>query len=561
MSLQETDVVASTAEAVRDNRGKDWFWANNALYDEIVHPVSGETTTFANALGTPAIGVYLFLARLADNRTQTCYPGYATIEKRVGISHGTAVSAVHKLRDHGLILRQERDTEEGDRTSNLYTLLPIESWNIRGGIADILPSVRDRLSSKKSKKKTTGGTPAIPGVIQQKYDGGTPVIPKQDSGNLTLKEQNSQQQQSASADAAVVHSNSDELEAASSSSVQATKSDNRVLELPQSSGAAAQQPSASQKRARRDAEKQFDAGQTTLPQVAASPVKRQPKTAPVVEKLLAIGTGADSQVIVRYASLHPEHAEKVVRYFPGTRENTQEYWDDYNARKGTDFTRANGLIQRLKNPQWEPPQLHAERIRKENAEQARIKREREAAEHEAAQRAEKEDAENMARINDNTVSEYRSLPLDAREAVREKVWHCSNFLRDRARELALKGALPPLLEGAPESALLDGWTRQHTEYRQWAVILRQAMLDVARERPELFDDEEFEDFESLPPVSEDEYTAIIVERLAVEVLDDVTGIGELDTRRAKQGPAVEEDDELWEKICAGVKSRVLEKAA
>ena len=561
MSLQDSNAMASGQnDVVRDNRGKDWFWANNAIYDEVKHPETGATVTFAQILGPSAVSVYMFLARLADNRTQTCYPSYPTIESRVGISHGTATNTIHKLCDHGLILRAARAAEEGDRTSNLYTLLPIENWIVQGGIENILPSVRARLQPKKSVKKTTGRTKNIRQVVHHKDDRSTIIVPKQDSGELTLKKQDSQQQQTQTENVVDV---SDSIESVSASSSQSngSASNNRVLELPQN-GATPVEPSAAQKRARANAQKQFEAGQSALPQVAAvGQSRRGQSTSPIAEKLIAIGTGADPRTVMRYASMHPDHAELVARYFPDTPENTPEYWDEYNEKTGKSCTRASGLIARLQNTQWEPPPLRAERIKEERAEAARLRREREQTEREMSNKSHDEEFANRQREYLETVERYRALPSEARHEIREAMWKDATILRDSTIDAEKKGLLK-LQDGAPPSSLLDGWTPDHSQFARFAACLQLALREYSMLHQEDELDEEFdEEYIEPEPLSDAEFVERQISYLMEERGHKWDTLDELENRRIAHAFDGADFDEMWAQIRAGVEAQVLDQAA
>lgn len=66
----------------------------------------------------------MVLLALADhaNDDGKCWPGIETVIKKCGISRNTAIRNIKDLKKHGLIISERRYTEEGRRTSNLYTL-------------------------------------------------------------------------------------------------------------------------------------------------------------------------------------------------------------------------------------------------------------------------------------------------------------------------------------------------------------------------------------------------------------------------------------------------------
>jgi DNA-binding transcriptional MocR family regulator len=107
--------------AVRDQRTVKRFWIDDAVYD-----------TYAAQIGVYAYAVYTALVRHADT-AQTCFPSYATIAKKLGISKRHVIRQIEKLVEIGLIKaspRQKtgkRGTDSQD--SNLYTLLEVGLTN------------------------------------------------------------------------------------------------------------------------------------------------------------------------------------------------------------------------------------------------------------------------------------------------------------------------------------------------------------------------------------------------------------------------------------------------
>lgn len=147
---------------IRDRRPKEWFWMDSALYQEHDLPGTGEVKTFAAVLGPSALSVYNFLAHKSDWEKQTCFPSYPTISRHCGISEPTAISAIKKLLDHGLILREPRmemreGMQTGDRTSNIYTLLGPDNWSLGGGKNILGPPQTGELPGTESVRKSRGG--------------------------------------------------------------------------------------------------------------------------------------------------------------------------------------------------------------------------------------------------------------------------------------------------------------------------------------------------------------------------------------------------------------------
>lgn len=100
------------------------FWIDDAVYD-----------TYAAQIGIYAYAVYTALVRHADT-AQTCFPSYATIAKKLGISKRHVIRQIDRLIEVGLIKaspRQKTGKKGTDsQDSNLYTLLEIGSNN--GGV-------------------------------------------------------------------------------------------------------------------------------------------------------------------------------------------------------------------------------------------------------------------------------------------------------------------------------------------------------------------------------------------------------------------------------------------
>ena len=119
-----TTPAAEKTFAVRDQRTIKRFWIDDAVYD-----------TYAAQIGIYAYAVYTALVRHA-NTAQTCFPSYATIAKKLGISRRKVIQEIEKLKSAGLIKaspRQKTGKKGTDsQDSNLYTLLEIGSNN--GGV-------------------------------------------------------------------------------------------------------------------------------------------------------------------------------------------------------------------------------------------------------------------------------------------------------------------------------------------------------------------------------------------------------------------------------------------
>jgi len=85
--------------------------------------VSYKATNWAWELGLkmPEKFVLVALADMADEK-QSCYPGQATLSRMTGASESTVRRALNRLEDGGLLVREERRTNGGYRTSDRYVL-------------------------------------------------------------------------------------------------------------------------------------------------------------------------------------------------------------------------------------------------------------------------------------------------------------------------------------------------------------------------------------------------------------------------------------------------------
>jgi hypothetical protein len=77
----------------------------------------------AKTIGAIGIAIYAVLARFANRRTGECWPAISRIQRTLKLGRSCVKRYLHLLQAEGLITIEERWSEEGDRTSNLYTLL------------------------------------------------------------------------------------------------------------------------------------------------------------------------------------------------------------------------------------------------------------------------------------------------------------------------------------------------------------------------------------------------------------------------------------------------------
>lgn len=168
---------------VRDNRGRNWFWSDNDVFD-----------VMAAHIGVNALATYLYLCRCADNSSQECHPSYKRIGDRTGTSRPTAKRSIATLIAHGMIRRDAREAAIGDSDTNLYTLLPREAWEIpsdhsvQGEVTQTPPPVQE--GSGWSHTDPTGGVTQTPKQDTenktQKQDSSTPSAARDDELEASL---------------------------------------------------------------------------------------------------------------------------------------------------------------------------------------------------------------------------------------------------------------------------------------------------------------------------------------------------------------------------------------
>jgi hypothetical protein len=77
----------------------------------------------AKKIGAIGVAIYTVLARYANRRTGECWPTIPRIARMLDLGRSTVKRYLHRLQAAGLIRIEGRWDEEGDRTSNRYTLL------------------------------------------------------------------------------------------------------------------------------------------------------------------------------------------------------------------------------------------------------------------------------------------------------------------------------------------------------------------------------------------------------------------------------------------------------
>ena len=72
-------------------------------------------------MDTGAALVYAYLCRCSNGKGQ-CFPSYRDIAEKCYCSESTAIRAIRKLINLGLIRREKQTRKYGGQTSNLYTI-------------------------------------------------------------------------------------------------------------------------------------------------------------------------------------------------------------------------------------------------------------------------------------------------------------------------------------------------------------------------------------------------------------------------------------------------------
>jgi len=90
------------------------YLTDNAIIDD-----------FGPKIGAHGVAVYHALNRFADRQTGECWPKIKKIGAKILLSESSVKRALHILKAVGLITIDPRWSEDGDRTSNLYTLIPV----------------------------------------------------------------------------------------------------------------------------------------------------------------------------------------------------------------------------------------------------------------------------------------------------------------------------------------------------------------------------------------------------------------------------------------------------
>ena len=97
---------------VRDSRTEKRYFVDNAII-----------RVYGKALKPAGIAIYNALCLHAGKDTQRCWPSYQTMADLVGMSRKAAIRATQVIVDLKLVRKEAGWTDDGDRSSNIYTLL------------------------------------------------------------------------------------------------------------------------------------------------------------------------------------------------------------------------------------------------------------------------------------------------------------------------------------------------------------------------------------------------------------------------------------------------------
>ena len=126
----------------------------------------------AKTIGAIGIAIYAVLARYANCRTGECWPAIARIQRTLKLGRSTVKRYLHRLESAGLITVEERWSDDGDRTSNLYTLLDPEPAAIAHRQQTLAESTA--LSRTRVDDEGGGSTVDLPPVLDEGEDRSTP---------------------------------------------------------------------------------------------------------------------------------------------------------------------------------------------------------------------------------------------------------------------------------------------------------------------------------------------------------------------------------------------------
>jgi hypothetical protein len=125
--------------------------------------------TYAQVIGPIGLALYAVIARCADKHG-ACFPSYTYFQKTLHISRGAVAKYLKVLEDAGLIRIEARHASNGERGSNVYTILEPET-----DTSTPLPSSPERLPS--SPERLPSSPERLPPVFKENYPGTPENLP------------------------------------------------------------------------------------------------------------------------------------------------------------------------------------------------------------------------------------------------------------------------------------------------------------------------------------------------------------------------------------------------
>lgn len=123
----------TAASNFRDIRKAKFFWIDNVVLDD-------------ERIGHKEIAVYATLCRFLNQDTGYCFPSYATLSQKTGLSRSSVIRVINYLIEIGYVSKEVRQTETGNQ-SNLYFLNDVNSipsvMVTPPSVENTLPSVTD----------------------------------------------------------------------------------------------------------------------------------------------------------------------------------------------------------------------------------------------------------------------------------------------------------------------------------------------------------------------------------------------------------------------------------
>ncbi len=98
-----------------DKRKPRYFQVDNRLFDN----------GHAAILKPSGLSIYLCLCRHADYDSNDCYPSYATIAKKCGLTRATVINHIKRLASLGYIEIKHNFDSNGDNASNTFFILEL----------------------------------------------------------------------------------------------------------------------------------------------------------------------------------------------------------------------------------------------------------------------------------------------------------------------------------------------------------------------------------------------------------------------------------------------------